>query len=84
MNDPAQLSRITDRGLCHGTAGLLMTARRMAEDALKEIPVPMLSELHRNTIVPADGPTGFLIGTAGADLARHPAVTRWDASLLLV
>jgi hypothetical protein len=84
VNDPAQLGRIIDRSLCHGTAGLLMTARRIADDALNEIPVPMLSELHRNTAALTDEPSGLLIGTAGAELARHTAATRWDACLLLI
>ena len=33
LRDPAELGRLTEPGLCHGTAGLLQAAWRMAADA---------------------------------------------------
>jgi hypothetical protein len=39
VTDPAQTRRLSDDGLCHGTAGLLATARRIAADALTPIPL---------------------------------------------
>ncbi|MEK8106511.1 lanthionine synthetase LanC family protein [Micromonospora sp. M12] len=38
IDDPTQTGQLTDRSLCHGTAGLLTTARRIATDALTPIP----------------------------------------------
>lgn len=82
IRDHTQLARLTSRGLCHGTGGLLVTGRRIAADALTPIPVTPLVHLHHQT--PAhDEPPGFLDGTAGADLAATANATAWDACLLL-
>ncbi|GAA1015571.1 hypothetical protein Aple_050700 [Acrocarpospora pleiomorpha] len=70
--------------MCHGTAGLLVTGRRIAEDALTEIPLHTLLEIHHSEAVAADVPPGFLVGRAGVELAFHTTVTNWDASLLLI
>lgn len=91
LNDPNQLRRITDRSLCHGTAGLLMTVAAFAADAA----VPHRSSILRVTDLllarPAvtSTPPGFLTGYAGHGLALEtlanaaaPA-TAWDACLLL-
>lgn len=46
--DPAQLSRITDNGLCHGWSGLYQTGWRAAHDALTPVigrQLPRLAEL---------------------------------------
>ncbi|SDG05267.1 Lanthionine synthetase C-like protein [Sinosporangium album] len=83
VNDPAQISRLTDRSLCHGTAGLLTTARRIASDAIHPIPLERLACLHRSIISPPDEPAGLLEGRAGAALATTETTTAWDACLLL-
>lgn len=84
LNDPAQLDLLTDRSLCHGTGGLLATARRVAADALFPItPTPAL-RLHQQAAAPAAEPPGFLVGSAGATLAAAATTTTsWDACLLL-
>ncbi|MGH3872680.1 MAG: lanthionine synthetase C family protein [Pseudonocardiaceae bacterium] len=92
LRDPAQLARITDSGLCHGTAGLLQTAWRMACDAhipdiAAELPGLAAGLLTQLRCAPED--TGFLDGHAGVALALHTAATgtaplaHWDACLLL-
>lgn len=83
IGDPAQTARLTTRGLCHGTAGLLATARRMSADGLTPIPVGPLLRLHRGACGP-DEPPGFLDGTAGATLATAGTASSWDACLLLI
>ncbi|WP_405152159.1 lanthionine synthetase C family protein [Sphaerisporangium sp. NBC_01403] len=91
LNDPHQLRRIVDRGLCHGTAGLFMTVNAFADDALAPHDLPLLrvAELLLDSPSAADTPPGFLTGSAGYGLALHslahratPA-TSWDACLLL-
>jgi hypothetical protein len=84
VTDPAQTRCLTDRSLCHGTAGLLATARRIAADALTPTPVAPIRDLHRQA-APADGePAGLLDGAAGSDLAAAgTTTTSWDACLLL-
>lgn len=83
VRDPRQLARLTDRGLCHGTGGLLTTGRRIAADTLTPIPLTPLLLLHQQTTTAPDEPPGLLDGTAGADLAALGTTTSWDACLLL-
>jgi hypothetical protein len=84
VTDPFQIRRLTDRGLCHGTAGLLSTGRRIAADALTPTPVTPLICLHRQATPAVNEPAGLLDGTAGADLATvATTTTSWDACLLL-
>ena len=84
LNDPAQLDCLTDRSLCHGTGGLLATARRVAADELDPIVLTPALLLHQSATAPPDEPSGFLTGTAGATLATIGTVaTSWDACLLL-
>ncbi|MDG4755822.1 lanthionine synthetase C family protein [Micromonospora sp. WMMD718] len=82
VTDPEQLRRLTDRSLCHGTAGLLATARRIAADALTPIPLDLVTDLHRQATPTSNEPEGLLDGRAGADLVTA-ATTAWDACLLL-
>jgi hypothetical protein len=85
VNDPLQIRPLTDRGLCHGTAGLLVTARRIAEDSVTPIPLDPLICLHQHATPTQDEPVGFLDGAAGRDLATAATTsTSWDACLLLV
>ncbi|MFF4992015.1 lanthionine synthetase C family protein [Streptosporangium saharense] len=87
VNDPMQLGRLTGRGLCHGTGGVVTVGRRITDDALTPVPTAPLVSLHRRTAAEDDEPTGFLDGTAGADLALRESRTGtkppWDACLLL-
>ncbi|MFI6129487.1 lanthionine synthetase C family protein [Micromonospora sp. NPDC051141] len=86
VNDSAQTDRLTDRTLCHGTAGLLAIARRIAADALTPTPLTPLTHLHHHAAAPvSDEATGLLEGTAGYALAEAPTTTTtWDACLLLI
>ncbi|WP_435830546.1 lanthionine synthetase C family protein [Nonomuraea fuscirosea] len=91
LNDPHQLRRITDRSLCHGTAGLFMTVAAFAADAIAphHLPVLRIIDLLLNGPDPAATPPGFLTGHAGYGLALHtladnaPPTTTWDTCLLL-
>jgi hypothetical protein len=93
LTDPDQLDQVADRGLCHGLAGIVRTAQRVAQDAANPLAfADRVSALVERAS--AAGPlaeTGFLEGEAGATLAfldAEPgsgAVPRgqWDTCLLL-
>lgn len=92
LSDPAQLARITDGSLCHGTAGLLHTAWRMAADAATPNIAAHLPQLSARLLTQLrSSPQGveLLEGSTGAALALHTAATdtaplsHWDACLLL-
>lgn len=92
LNDPAQLARIIDSGLCHGMAGLFQTAWRMASDAHTPDIAAELPQLSARLLTqPRSSPeeTELLEGTTGVALALHTAGTdtaplaQWDACLLL-
>lgn len=92
LRDPEQLDRLPEIGLCHGTAGLLQAAWRMAGDArtpqigaeLPHLAARLTTQLNG---VPSD--PELLDGAAGAALALHTvgtatAVTSgWDTAFLL-
>jgi hypothetical protein len=91
--DERQLALLADASLCHGWAGLLQTAWRMAGDAddVGPFAVPRLragldAHLLRHGPPPC---AGLLEGAAGVDLAGHaveaavPPVSAWDGCLLL-
>ncbi|GLZ16062.1 hypothetical protein Acsp04_62970 [Actinomadura sp. NBRC 104425] len=93
LRDQAQLELLGDEiGLCHGTAGLLQAAWRVAADAhipevAAELP-RLTARLIAQVAQPLPDP-GLLDGAAGAALALHtlgtgtaPA-TGWDSFLLL-
>ncbi|MGH3991873.1 MAG: lanthionine synthetase LanC family protein, partial [Pseudonocardiaceae bacterium] len=71
LTDPEQLRRITDRSLCHGSAGLFQTTWRSAADAhapdltthLPDLAEPLL------TPEPPGAAIGLLEGEAGLALA---------------
>jgi hypothetical protein len=84
VTDPEQIGYLIDRSLCHGTAGLLATSRRIAADAVMPTPVTPLADLHRQAVPAEHEPAGLLNGTAGVDLATAgTTTTSWDACLLL-
>lgn len=92
LRDPAQLALLADVGLCHGTAGLLLAAWRMATDAsTPEIAahLPQLTARLIDALDASDGNPELLDGAAGAALALHTVGTgaapapHWDAFLAL-
>ncbi|QIZ37229.1 hypothetical protein FDZ84_24635 [Saccharopolyspora sp. ASAGF58] len=84
LTNSAQLDLLTDRSLCHGTGGLLATARRIAADALTPLDLTLALHRHQQAAPDVDEPPGFLTGTAGATLTTAATTTTgWDACLLL-
>ena len=93
LRAPQQLSLLQEPGLCHGTAGLLQAAWRMAADSpTREIEAELprtAARLAAQLADTADGNPELLDGTAGAALALHTAGTgcapspSWDAFLAL-
>lgn len=87
LTDPHQTSLITDRGLCHGAAGLYMTVASIAADTIK--PLPDAANLLLNQPAHPAEPTGFLTGSAGYALALYtlaaqkPPATTWGTAMLL-
>jgi len=94
LRDPEQLDRLPETGLCHGTAGLLHAAWRMAADArtpeisaeLPRLAARLTAQLHKQECAPSPE---LLDGAAGAALALHSTGTGtapapyWDAFLAL-
>jgi hypothetical protein len=93
LHDPVQRARVTDADLCHGAAGLYMTARRVAEDArctaLSARLPGLAAGLHRHALTGTTEVPGFLDGAAGTALALHATaadtapISGWDACLLI-
>jgi hypothetical protein len=92
LRDPAQLAQLTDAGLCHGAAGLYMTAWRAAQDAASPdiaSRLPPVATLLLDVAAAHPSGPGFLNGTAGTALALHVAASGaapasgWDACLLI-
>lgn len=92
LADADQLARMTEPGLCHGAAGLYLTAWRAAEDAIsptiRNHPLRLAALLVRK----AGGEqhdTSFLDGAAGIALALQvaasttPPTSGWDSCLLI-
>jgi lantibiotic biosynthesis protein len=88
--EPAQLARLTEPGLCHGLAGLYMTALRAAHDARSPdiaARLPEAAVLLAGKAGAAEG-SGLLTGAAGVGLALESARngtprSGWDACLLI-
>lgn len=94
LRDPAELDRLPEIGLCHGTAGLLHAAWRMATDARTTEISDELIGLAASLITKLDDRQRvlnpeLLDGVAGAALALHTIGTgtaqrpHWDAFLAL-
>jgi hypothetical protein len=93
LDDPAQQTRLTDPGLCHGQAGLFQTVWRAAADAatpdLRTRLPRLASQLTQTARTASRDDPGFLTGAAGTALALHTAATDtaplsgWDACLLI-
>jgi hypothetical protein len=93
LRDPVELARLPEAGLCHGRAGLLQAAWRMAADAADgelaaEIPC-LAAQLAAQLAQHGCGDPELLDGAAGAALALHTVGTSsapgpaWDAFLAL-
>ncbi|MGH3280266.1 MAG: lanthionine synthetase C family protein [Trebonia sp.] len=88
--EPTQLARLTEPGLCHGLAGLYMTALRAAHDARSPdiaARLPAAAVLLAGKAGAAEG-SGLLTGSAGVRLALEaarngPPRSGWDACLLI-
>lgn len=92
LRDPVQLDRLPEIGLCHGTAGLLLSAWRMTTATNNLSIAEELPRLADRLIVALDqsAPDPELLdGAAGAALALHTVGTgaapapHWDAFLAL-
>ncbi len=91
LTDPEQLRRITDHGLCHGSAGLFQTTWRIAADAYAPDLTAHLPDLAERLLTPdlPGAAIGLLEGEAGLALALstaaadEPPASRWDTCLLL-
>lgn len=90
LRDPGQVAKITDAGLCHGAAGLYMTAMRAAADAATPGISACLPDLADLLLSLTDRPSspGFLDGADGTALTLHaaaegPPLSGWDACLLI-
>jgi hypothetical protein len=92
LRDPAQRALLRDIGLCHGKAGLLQSAWRMAAHARDPHLAAELPGLAAHLTAQLTGPVTnpeLMDGAAGAALALHTIGTgaapasRWDAFLLL-
>ncbi|WP_328493443.1 lanthionine synthetase C family protein [Streptomyces sp. NBC_00414] len=92
LRDPLQLDALPETGLCHGMAGLLHAAWRMAtETDNPEIAaeLPSLTDRLITALDQSDPGPELLEGTAGAALALHTVGTgrapapHWDTFLAL-
>jgi hypothetical protein len=90
LHDPVQVAKVTQAGLCHGAAGLYMTAMRAARDAATPDISACLPDLANLLLSLTGRPSspGFLDGADGTALALHaaaegPPLSGWDACLLI-
>ncbi|MFI9643732.1 lanthionine synthetase C family protein [Micromonospora sp. NPDC051925] len=94
LTDTRQRERLPEIGLCHGKAGLIQTAYRMAADStdphrsaqltthLPSLAAELANQLNTDAHIEPE----LMNGTAGAALALHTATTgipatRWDTFL---
>ncbi|GAA2242095.1 lanthionine synthetase C family protein [Streptomyces amakusaensis] len=92
LRDPVQLDQIPGIGLCHGTAGLLHAAWRMAdqtENPAIAAELPQMTDRLTAALNRSDRDPELLDGTAGAALVLHTvgtgtvAAPYWDTFLAL-
>ncbi|MER5493989.1 lanthionine synthetase C family protein [Streptomyces sp. NPDC002490] len=92
LRDPAQLDQVSGIGLCHGTAGLLHAAWRMADQTGNPAITAELPQIVHRLTAALDRPdrdSELLDGTAGAALVLHTVGTGtasapyWDTFLAL-
>ncbi|WP_238428662.1 lanthionine synthetase C family protein [Frankia nepalensis] len=95
LTDVRRLARLTDAGLCHGWAGLLLTAHRAAADtntdklhAVLGAAEAQMRQYLRDQGEPTsegflDGAAGIALVAASLDIAPNPALPGWDRCLLI-
>ncbi|GAB3155450.1 lanthionine synthetase C family protein [Micromonospora sonneratiae] len=94
LTDPRQVDQLDNPTLCHGWAGLTVTASRIAEDSINDMGLAdRVSYLREQTRAYAHhhkaSGDGLLEGATGVDLAlaataaTSPATPQWDTCLLL-
>lgn len=91
LRDPGERDPLTEPGLCHGTAGLLQAAWRVARDALTSDvadELPALTTRLLEQLRSAPEQVEFLEGLAGIALALQAVgtdrtTTSWDTCLML-
>lgn len=89
LNDPAQLAQLTDPALCHGWAGVLLTAWHAAADAGPSGLTSRLPMLTGALVRHASGygHPGLIEGRAGVALTLHtitsPPASGWESCLLI-
>ncbi|MEY9875737.1 hypothetical protein ABH931_005241 [Streptacidiphilus sp. MAP12-33] len=93
LTNPVQLDQLSEPGLCHGVAGLLHCAGRIAATSGNTriaARLPVLALRLNRTLQPAGSNPELLDGTAGAALALHTLGTgystpapHWDTFLAL-
>ena len=90
LTDPGQLAQLTDPALCHGWAGVLLTAWHAAADAGTPDITSQLPMLTSALLQHASGcgHPGLIEGSAGIALTLHtitspPPGTGWEACLLI-
>lgn len=96
LTDTTERERLPEIGLCHGKAGLLQSACRMATDStdphrsaqLTALLPGLAADLASQLTADTHGNPELMEGTAGAALALHTATTGspatgWDAFLAL-
>jgi hypothetical protein len=89
ISDPAQTSRLSGPGLCHGWAGTIATTWHAALDAtsghLQAVPEQLVRSLAASAS--GDHPSGLMNGHAGAALTLHTIATQapspWAGCLLI-
>ncbi|WP_034271188.1 lanthionine synthetase C family protein [Haloechinothrix halophila] len=93
LRDPVQLDQLTEVGLCHGTAGALQSAWRMAGDAttdeianeLAPLTTRLLAQLPNAAADPElfDGLAGIALALHTIATAEDGAPPAWDRCMLL-
>ncbi|WP_432991792.1 lanthionine synthetase C family protein [Dactylosporangium sp. CA-233914] len=92
LYDPAQLAAVVDARLCHGWAGLTLTAWYAATDAATDEITASLPPLLRHLTalaehMPTPGRAGLIDGDAGVALTLHTltaaTATAWPTCLLI-
>jgi hypothetical protein len=88
ISDPAQITQLSDPGLCHGWAGTVTAAWHAALDATSSNPGTLDSLICSLAgSVRGDHPYGLMAGYAGAALTLHAVTTQtpgaWPRCLLI-
>lgn len=91
LADPGQLALVVDPALCHGWAGIVLTALAATDDArtprLAQTLAPVIDQLLDHAHDPGDHLPGLIHGRAGVALTlhqlNHPHNSSWQTCLLV-